>query len=146
LKTWVENTGNDTLNISLEHWYILVAELRTRDWSPPEIGDPLDRRPIKVKYQHRAVWAIPANPERAFDIIPGQAGVGTFATHWAGYSLAPTQSFHPPLTDKTRGVLVFYMPKASARGVVGLAYMRGRHPVVVCPEESWGKRLPALAF
>jgi hypothetical protein len=97
------------------------------------------------------VWAVPPNAEDAFDPIPHEPGVATFATHWGQYRLAPGKTFHP---HYHWGDLVFYVPylphdrygEATDRDVLGMAYVYGREIVVLCPREHWGPKEPAATF
>lgn len=145
-KVWIKNGGDEPLDISLPHWYLLVSGVKPERWSPPQIGTPSTRSPFRIRFRGVPVVAIPANEERAFDLLPENPNIGTFATHWNGFTLGGGETFKPQ--DASHGNLVFYVPARSqqVRGVVGVAYLIGRKPIAVCPPERWGPRVPLGNF
>lgn len=138
----VKNVGRHALDISRKHFVLIVTSLNRAKWSPPRIGHPPTEVPFKTTYNGHHVWAIPANYDRAYDPLPENPGYGTFATHWGGGTLEPGATFWP--VDHQRGALVFYRPivkhqKNLRDGVMGVAYVTGRHIVVMCNE--WGPQV-----
>lgn len=151
VKVRISNSTDRRVDIRPERFRLLVTQIRARAWTPPRIGTRSRERPFRTRHRGTAVWAVPANPDGAFDRVPGGGGVGTFATHWKTTELAPRATFRPPLSDRGNGVLVFYVPPTGKRataleGVLGLAYMDGRKVDVLCPPNAWGKRLGAAEF
>lgn len=151
VKLRVTNGGHRSLDIRRERFRVLVRKLHGR-WTPPRISSAsTSERPIKVSYGGRPLWAIPANVDGAYDELPDEPGIGTFATHWKAQELPARSSFRPPLSNRSDGVLVFYVPVVEAGSariadVVGVALMRGRRPLAVCPPQQWGDRLGATEF
>lgn len=149
LKLWMINTGAHTLPADVSHFFLVVQSMIPSRWTPPEIGAAATQHPRRVRYEGVEVWAVPANPERAFDSVPGLAGVGTFATHWGLSQLPPRARFEP--TDNRHGDLVFYIPvsrgkAATLAGVIGVAYLEHGKVVVVCPPAKWGPCQPEDSF
>jgi hypothetical protein len=138
----VTNEGRRPLDISRKHFVLIVTSLNRSKWSPPRIGHAPTEVPFKTTYKGHHVWAIPANYDRAYDQLPQDPDYGTFATHWGGTTLRPGATFWP--IDHQRGALVFYRPIIKHQqelrdGVLGVAYVNGRHIVVMCNE--WGPQV-----
>jgi hypothetical protein len=150
LQVRITNTGRKPLNIGVSHIALIVDQLDPDRWSPPRHTRQAATRPYRTTYQHRRVWVIPANPERAYDDLPPK-GNRSFATHWnVSGRLAAHETFVPK--DRARGAVVYYVPNSphgqtlTALGVVGLAYVDGPDISVVCPWERWGKKVTAEDF
>jgi hypothetical protein len=147
----IYNSSERTLAIGQEHIRLIVAGLDPREWSPPRHGAETIERPLRTTYLGHSVWAVPANAEDAFDLVPHVAGDLTFATHWGQSKLPPGQTFNPSYRS---GDLVFYVPYlpddprgvATEKDVLGIAYMYGREVVVMCPKGHWGSKEPAATF
>jgi hypothetical protein len=91
---------------------------------------------------------VPANADGAYDTIPNHPQVLTFATHWGRSNLDPGETFHPAYHY---GDLVFYVPTprhgtGAMENVVGVAYVKSREIIALCPPESWGPHVPAASF
>jgi hypothetical protein len=139
----VRNVGKRALDIGRSHFVLIVSSLNRAKWSAPRLGHSATEVPFPTTYRGRKLWAIPANYDRAYDPFPNEGGVGTFATHWGGSTLAPGDTFWPKHRD--RGVLSFYKPKSRhqtswRQGVRGVAYVSGRRIVVLC--NDWGPQIP----
>lgn len=150
LKVWLANTGSTDLDTSLDRFRLLVVTLNPTQWSPPGGLERAKVQPIQIPYDGVKVWAIPPNPDGAYEAIPSQPGVYTFATHWNLKTLSPGHSYTPTSVDV--GDLVFYIPATGGgatqlRGVIGLAYVENDNQVaVICPPGNWGPRKPAESF
>jgi hypothetical protein len=129
----------------------LVVHGFDRDrWTPPRIGSPTLDRPIRTTYAGERVWAIPANAERAYDPLPHQPGIGTFATHWHGTRLGPGDTFVP---HKHYGDLVFYLPVPEhrfrpviTRDIIGIAYVKNADIIALCPPSKWEEHVSSGEF
>jgi hypothetical protein len=151
LKVSIRNGGQQTLNIGVPHWRLLVSHFTQGRWTPPP-SRYATGRPVVVRWAGRSWWAIPANPDGAAEPDPFQPpGTLTFATHWDGLYLRPGQTYIR--RERYKGDLVFYVPTndrqrpyANLRGDIALAYFAGRRPTVVVPSEQWGPRRPGAEF
>lgn len=161
LKVWMSNpSSSPTVDVSLARWRLLVpGAAAARRWSPP----PGERwpRPRVIRLPQGPVTAIPANPDGAAEplgALPGGAVNYSFATHWKKRVLAPGETWRPPLRERATGArhldgtLVFYVPLLR-RGralyeprIYGLARMRGKKVLTLCPRGRWGRRVSAESF
>jgi hypothetical protein len=151
IQVQLHNDSPHNLNISQSRMRLVVSEFSLDKWSPPRLGEATTDRPIRTTYGGETVWAIPANANNAFDPLPHQPGVGTFATHWDQSVLAPGETsptgFHV-------GDLVFYAPALphdphyhdALSNVVGIAYVKGRDIIGLCPREGWKHHARAETF
>lgn len=137
-----------SLDLGQERIRLIVHWFDRRRWSPPRIGSPTRDRPVRTVYEGKRVWAIPANAERAYDLIPHQPGVGTFATHWRVSRLSPGATLRP---HYHYGDLVFYMPtppsrRPAIRNIVGVAYVKNADIIALCPPSKWEKHVTSGSF
>jgi hypothetical protein len=137
-----------SLDVSQDTIRLIVHEFDPDKWSPAHIGSPTLDRPVQVTYRGKSVWAIPANAEDAYDTLPHQPGVLTFATHWGISKLVPGGTLDPAYHY---GDLVFYMPaprhhSGGRENIVGVAYVKGTDIIALCPPDTWGLHVPAASF
>lgn len=136
------------LDISHSRMRLIVHVFHADRWTPARVGEPTIERPIRTTYGREHVWAVPPNAEDAFDPLPHQPGVGTFATHWGGSVLGPGKTFNPHFHF---GDLVFYVPtprdgSGALDNVVGIAYVKGHEIIALCHPWDWGPKVPAESF
>jgi len=139
------------LSIAYDRIRLLVRRFDPDRWTPARVGSPTLQRPVRTRYRGKRVWAIPPNADGAFDYLPNQRGVLTFATHWVSPEyLRPGQTLRPRYHF---GDLVYYMPMprsgrrgAVKRNVVGIGYVKGRDVIALCPPWAWGRHAPAASF
>lgn len=165
-KLRVTNTSKEQLDIRRPRWRLLVESLDREAWRPPAVGQQTPEEPYTIPWPGGPpVWAVPANPEDAYDPDPDNPLSGTFATHWSGTTLRPGETYegakllsvaayyrskNPPPSD---GVLTYYVPQRARRGrprlpsVVGLAYLDEDKVVkLIVDREEWGDQRPADSF
>jgi hypothetical protein len=135
------------LDLSQDKIRLVVHQFNRNRWTPARVGSRTLDRPVRTTYRGETVWAIPANADGAFDPLPNQPKVGTFATHWGISSLGPGQTLVPRYHF---GDLVFYMPvpkkgKVKAN-IVGIAFVKGRDIIALCTPDVWGEHAPAASF
>jgi hypothetical protein len=137
---------DDSLDISQGRMRLIVQEFDLDRWTPPASSAD---RPIRVRYEHESVWAVPANPNGVADPdpLPGIPNNYTFATHWETTTLDPGATLNP---GPYEGDLVFYIPAPRHHGavenVVGMAYVKGHEVIALCRVPDWGPREPAESF
>jgi hypothetical protein len=159
LKVWASNRTKRPRDVSLRRWYLLVpGDDAAHYWSPPP-GRQWPR-PMVVDLPDGKVTAIPANPDGEAEDLGAISGGRnlSFATHWKKRYLAPGETWHPPRRDRRTGnryldgTLVFYVPLVRRRGkfyqpiIYGLARMRGRKVLTLCPKGRWGRRVSSEKF
>ena len=149
LKVQMEIHNRDdenSLDISQDQIRVLVREFDPDRWTPPRIGQPTPGRPLPTSFRGEAVWAIPANADRAYDGLP--SGLPTHATHWGFTTLGPGETLHP---HRHYGDLTYYIPRLGSRlsvfeNIVGIAYVRGPDIIALCPPEAWEEHAEAGTF
>lgn len=145
----IHNKSQDHgLDVSQATIRLLVHEFDPDRWSPARVGSATLDRPVQTTYGGHSVWAIPANAEDAYDPLPHQPGILTFATHWGISELVPGGTLEPRYHY---GDLVFYMPvprhhPGGTDNIVGVAYMKGTDVIALCPPETWGRHVAAASF
>lgn len=127
------------LDIRQDKIRLIVHEFDPDRWTQPRIGVHTPDRPVHTTYEGERVWAVPANAERAYDLLPNQPGIGTFATHWEVSRLAPGATLIP---HYHYGDLVFYMPVPTSgqkvkANIVGIAYVKNADIIALCPPDKW---------
>ncbi|MGB0872691.1 MAG: hypothetical protein ACPGYP_06090 [Solirubrobacterales bacterium] len=165
LKLSITNNANRRLDIRQGRFALVWKSLDPRKWSPPpDSNGPVPKR---VRYEGLRYWAIFSNPDGAAEYRP-QTDDYTFATHWSNTFLGPGKVSIPPnggdrelnYQDQS-GVLktitfshneddlVFYVPKETVdkeENFLGLAYIDGSDVIALCPQSSWGPKVPPSAF
>lgn len=118
VKLRVENNARFPIDIAVRDDSHLVALLtqRPRNWRSLW-GAHVSPRRITVertrdgKTHRQRLWAIPPNPDGAFEPLPDEPGFATFATHWpTSMVLAPGESYVDRRVKE--GDLVYYIPRA----------------------------------
>lgn len=140
-----------SLDISQDRIRVVVHHLDPDRWTPPREGASTLDRPVRTIYRGEQVWAIPPNADGAFDYLPNKPHELTFATHWVNpETLGPGQMLRPHFHY---GDLVYYIPMshhhrrgAVKRNVIGIAYVKGRDIIALCPPWAWGKHEFAALF
>jgi hypothetical protein len=140
------NRSNEhNLDIGQDQIWVVVREFDPDRWTPPQIGQPTYGRPLRTTYRDENVWAIPANADRAYDVLP--SGLPTHATHWGFTALSPGETLHPHFHY---GDLTYYIPRRHGirviDNIVGVAYMKGPDIIALCPPEAWEEHAAAGTF
>lgn len=146
----IHNQSNHRLDIGQDRIRVILRDFDPDHWSPPLIGQPTLDRPVRTTYNGESVWAVPPNADSAYDIFPNNSAP-THATHWLVSQLGPKQTLNP---HYHYGDLVYHMPipRPKPRGwkaihnIVGIAYIKGRDIIALCPPDSWGEHAPAGTF
>jgi hypothetical protein len=146
----IHNQSRRRLDIGQDRIRVIVREFDPHRWSPPRIGQSTPGRPLQTTYRERAVWAVPANADRAYDVFPNKPEP-THATHWLKSVLGPRKTLNP---HYHYGDLVYNlpMPRPKRHGwrmihnIVGIAYIKGRDIIALCRPASWGQHRPAGTF
>jgi hypothetical protein len=144
----IHNRSDDSLDIGQDQIRLVVREFDPDEWTPPRYGQPTMDRPVQTIYRDERVWAIPANADGAYDPLPNRSGVLTFATHWGLSTLGPGETLKPRYHY---GDLGFYVPmqhdgSKAIRNVVGIAYVKNRDIIALCPPDTWEYHVPAASF
>jgi hypothetical protein len=146
----IHNRSNHRLDIGRTRVRVILRRFDPDRWTPAQIGAPTSDRPVRTRYQGRSVWAVPANADGAYDIFPNKPEP-THATHWVRSQLGPKQTLNPHFHY---GDLVFHLPTphpkprgwAPIDNIVGIAFVKGRNIIALCPPETWGEHAPAGTF
>jgi len=148
----IHNQSNThSLDISQDNIRVVVRNFDPDRWSPSSIGEVTRARPIETSFQREPVWAVPASADGAYDVFPNHPQLPTFATHWPVSRLGPSETFNP---SYHYGDLVFNLPVPNHVGpgshvkdnIVGVAYVKGRDIIALCPPDSWGEHARANSF
>jgi hypothetical protein len=146
----IHNQSDQRLYIGQDRIRVILRRFDPDDWSPAQIGQPTLDRPIQTTYRGEQVWAVPANADGSYDVFPHKPEP-THATHWPESQLGPKDTLNPHFHY---GDLVYHVPIPHPRpadwsvigNVVGIAYIKGRDIIALCPPSSWGEHAPAGTF
>lgn len=146
----IHNRSDRRLDIGRTRIRVILRHFDPDKWTPAQIGQPTPDRPVQIRYRGDSVWAVPANADGAYDVFPNKSEP-THATHWLRSDLGPKQTLNPHFHY---GDLVFHLPipHPKPRGwetidnVVGIAFVKGRDIIALCPPRTWGEHAPAGTF
>lgn len=146
----IHNQSERSLDIEQSRVRVILRHFDQDRWSPPVIGQPTVDRPIRTSYLGEPVWAVPAQADGSYDVFPHKLEP-THATHWPVSELGPKGTLNPHFHY---GDLVYDIPvpQPKPRGwsaiddVVGIAFIKGRDIIALCPPETWGPHRPAGTF
>jgi hypothetical protein len=146
----IHNRSDHRLDISRARVRVIVRHFDPAHWTPAQIGAPTPDRPVRTRFHGDVVWAVPANADGAYDVFPHKSEP-THATHWVRSQLGPKQTLNPHFHY---GDLVFHLPIRRPRphgwalidDIVGIAFVKGRDIIALCPPDTWGEHAPAGTF
>lgn len=146
----IHNQSDRPLYIGQDRVRVILREFDPDRWSPASIGQPTLDRPVPTTYQGERVWAVPANADGAYDVFPHKSEP-THATHWTKSHLGPQDTLNPHFHY---GDLVYHMPIPHPKpddwnainNIVGIAFVKGRDIIALCPPDTWGEHAPAGTF